>query len=242
MPEEVVENPYRVKVEYGFTFDDKSTAHFDVDVDLQSKEVKHYSKNRHTWTELCHHQCEQCPLSTQDHKYCPAIVSIVDIIEYFSQKISFTNCKCEVRFPEKTVVAEKPLQDVLYSLIGLRLSTSLCPLLSQFKPMARFHEPFSSPFYTVYRATSLYLLRQYFKNKKGEKTPWELEGLRSFYSNINAVNSKISERLKSAEVMDAAPNSIMILSLFGTSMTYLFDDFLGVLEKLFECSDPPPQA
>ena len=136
--------------------------------------------------------------------------------------------------PEKTEMGEKPLQDSLYSLIGLRMATSACPILSRFKPLARFHEPFASPFYTMQRTMSSYLLGQFFKNKKDRTGEFDFKGLKNFYSLINTVNTKMALRLAEAEVMDATPNSIMILSLFGTSVTFFFDDYLDILKKLYE--------
>jgi len=117
--------------------------------------------------------------------------------------------------------------------MGLRMATSLCPFLSRFKPMARFHEPFSKPFYTVYRATSFYLLEQYFRGRESSQEAVDFKGLQEFYENINIVNARMAERLNAAEIMDATQNSIAILSVFSASLTDLFDDYLEALEGLF---------
>ncbi|MBN2144628.1 MAG: hypothetical protein JW774_08395 [Candidatus Aureabacteria bacterium] len=234
MGNEIVENPYNLKVEYHFEFEDGENIAFKVEKDILEKKPRHYSSKRYKWEELEFHQCEQCPLSSSEYPYCPAAISITDIIEYFSKKASFSNCKCTVRMPDKTISGEKPIQDVLYSLIGVRMATSACPFLSRFRPLARFHEPFSTPFYTMQRIMSSYLLEQFFKNKREGTGEFNFSGLKDFYSHINIVNSKMALRLAEAEVMDATPNSIMILSLFGTSVTFFFDDYLEILQKLYE--------
>ena len=229
----LVRDPYKLHVVYNFEFPNGEHKSFEVDADLTSNEVKHYSPNTYTWAELEFNKCANCPLGKQ-HKYCPAALSLVDIIEYFSTHQSYATSLCRVEFPEKTVTAQKSLQETLYPLMGLRMATSQCPVLRKFKAMARFHEPFSSPYYTVYRALSQYLLGRYFANQKTENPDWTLDGLRRFYVDVKAVNEKLAERLVAAKVMDATPNSIVILSMFSMSMTSLFDAYLGIVEKLFD--------
>jgi hypothetical protein len=229
----LIKDPFRIRIEYDFEFEDGARKSFLVDADLTSREVHYPSPARPRWAELDFLKCEHCSLDSASHPHCPAAVSIQDLIEYFSDRLSYSRCRCTVRFNEKTVIGEKPLQDALFSLIGLRMATSVCPYLSRFRPMARFHEPFSTPFYTVYRALSFFLIEQYFRNRKRGRWEFDLDDLKEFYANINRVNNKMSRRLREAEVMDAAPNSITILSVFGTSMTVLFEEYLKTLETLF---------
>lgn len=237
MNNDLIQNPYDIDVIYEFEFDDGSQKRFEVKTNLLNTEVRHYSRQRYKWTEAGESPCDPCELG-KDEKFCPAAVSIVDIVEFFAQRTSFSEVTCRVYLDDKTIIVNKPLQDALYPLIGLRLATSQCPLLSKFKPMARFHEPFSTPFGTICKSTAFYLLGQFFKMKHGQSPDWGLKELKEFYGKINIVNSKISERLKKAEIMDAAPNSLMILSLFGSGVAYLFDDFLNTLEPLFETPAP----
>lgn len=230
----LVRDAYHLHLKYVYELENGESKSFEVEEDLLSEEVKHYSENRYEWAELGSNQCDQCPLTTDKHKYCPAAVSIVDIIEYFSRHVSFTKAKVRVIFEEKEVTAEKPLQDVLFPLVGLRMATSQCPLLAKFKPLARFHEPFATPFYTVFRGTAYYLLRRYIENQRDGTSNWSLDGLKDFYEDIGVVNEKMAERLVDAKVMDATPNSIVILSMFSTSMTFFYDEYLRVFEKLFD--------
>jgi hypothetical protein len=102
------------------------------------------------------------------------------------------------------------------------------------KPMARFHEPFSYPYYTVYRATSMYLLGQFFNKRKGETPDWDLDKLTELYDAIGLVNMNISERLKAAKQLQNSPVSLMIFSVYSLSMTLLFEEHIEVLQGLFE--------
>ena len=58
---------------------------------------------------------------------------------------------------------------VVFSLIGIYMVTSGCPIMDKLRPMARFHLPFASTEETIYRAISTYLLGQYFLEQKGKK-------------------------------------------------------------------------
>ena len=60
------------------------------------------------------------------------------------------------------------------------MATSGCPHMDFFKPMARFHLPLANAEETVYRATSMYLLAQYFLQREGKEADMELEGLKKY--------------------------------------------------------------
>jgi hypothetical protein len=76
--------------------------------------------------------------------------------------------------------------------MGLIMATSGCPSLSYLKPMARFHLPLATAEETVYIATSMYLLAQYFLQKEGHKADLNLEGLLEIYHNIELINQAIA--------------------------------------------------
>jgi len=40
-------------------------------------------ENPPSWTEIAFHQCPDCPLDPDSHRYCPLALSIVDIVEHF---------------------------------------------------------------------------------------------------------------------------------------------------------------
>ena len=232
MDNSLVQDPSLVEVRYIFEFKNGDHKSFDTRVDLLSRNQVLYSQASPSWCDLEFHKCPHCPLSSAENKSCPAALSIADIVEYFSENPKNEEGKCTVILPDKKVVGEKHIYESVSSLIGLRCATSLCPVLREFKLMARFHEPFTNPFYTVYRATNMYLLRQFFKQKQGIAPDWELRGLKTFYEQIAVTNMKIGERLKETGSRHCAPCSMMILNVFTLTMTLLFDEHLDILREL----------
>jgi hypothetical protein len=227
------ESPLRLQVAYRFAFEDGTGARFDVDVDLSDRNARPFAANSRPWTALGFHRCQRCPLTSDAHADCPAALSIADIIDRFSGSVSWSKVICHVEFPERTITAERPLQEALYSLLGLRMAVSSCPHLAAFRPMARFHEPFSSPLSTTYRATSTWLLRQYFLERDGESADWSLDGLQGFYEEIGVVNAGMAARLRAAAEKDAILNSLVILDLFGSTMSFMLDDSMATIRELF---------
>jgi hypothetical protein len=228
----IVEDPFLVDCTYTFDFRDGTTRTFAIKTDLSAQKVQHYVETPPAWAKLEHHQCSTCPLKPDQLQHCPASLAIADIIEYFSKTKSYSTCNCVVQLPQKEVVVRnRPVQDALYPLIGLRLATSLCPSMRFFRPLARFHEPFATTFYTVFRATSYYSLSRHLRNPSNPQV-LDFNDLQRFYEHINNVNRQLTKRLEDTEILDATPNSIFVLSLFGISMTMLFNDYLEVLKNL----------
>ena len=233
--ETLIENAFQVNIKYLLEFEDKNTKEFETNLDLTSTEVKYYTSEEFSWTKLDFHKCAHCTLSSEKFKHCPAAVSIADIIEYFSKHPDYQEAKCTVIYPEKIVVVEKPVSDILSCLMGLRLATSLCPLLSELKMMARFHEPFASPFYTVYRATSMYLLKEYFISQDSKKNDFSFKGLKELYNKLSISNLRMQERLKGFPGHKCQPCSMNLLSVLTVTMTLLLDEHLSVLKELSQC-------
>jgi hypothetical protein len=232
MDNNLVENAFIVDIKYKFEFEDGKTKTFDTNVDLTSKEIKSYSKKNFKWTELDFHKCGHCTLNSKDYPFCPAALSISDIVEYFSVHSNYPEAKCTVILPEKNVAVEKPLSEILSSLMGLRLATSRCPFLSELKMMARFHEPFASPFYTVFRSTSAYLLKQYFLFNDGKKPDLNFIGLKHIYETLSISNQRMQDRLNDVSGSKCHPCSMSALSVLTVTMTLLFDEHLAILKEL----------
>jgi hypothetical protein len=82
----------------------------------------------------------------------------------------------------------------------------------------------------------MYLLRQFFRNKAGKETDFELKKLPDLYSQVESVNEGILRRIRSQlREGDADANAIVILNGFAqilnielvmgmTSYEYLFSD------------------
>ena len=100
--------------------------------------------------------------------------------------------------------------------------------------MARFHLALASEEETVYRATSMYLLAQYFLKKKAKNMDTALEGLTKIYRNIHIVNTSIVERLRAARETDPALNAIVLLDMYALFLPHVVGESLESIRYLFE--------
>ncbi|MCP4725393.1 MAG: hypothetical protein GY863_10175 [bacterium] len=167
------------------------------------------------WVNLDFYQCSNCPFDKEVDQYCPAALSMIDVIVFFSDFISFTEADITVEMEDCTHQKHTSLQNGISSLIGLIMATSGCPILGKLKPMARFHRPFASADETVFRAMSTYLLAQYFRKLHGDTPDWDLENLEKFYNEIHTVNKDFALRLKHIHIHDASLNALNILDTFA---------------------------
>jgi hypothetical protein len=117
--------------------------------------------------------------------------------------------------------------------MGLVIATCGCPHTAFFKAMGRFHLPLSSNEETLFRATSMYLLAQYFLTMEGRPARLELEGLTKIYRNMQIVNVAIANRLRSTSISDSSINAIVILDNFAKSLPHAIEKSLKDLRHLF---------
>ena len=122
----------------------------------------------------------------------------------------------------------------LFSMFGVIMATSGCPVMDFFKPMAKFHLPFASVEEHLVRSTSFYLLWQYFKNKKGDTPDLDLEKLNERYEAVKKVNLGISKRISHVAEKDADKNAIVLLCSIAELLSYEFTGNLSTIEYLFE--------
>lgn len=185
------------------------------------------------WTALTFKQCPNCPLSEADHPFCPLARHLVNLVNRFECLISYDWLHVEVKTVERFISQETTAQRALSSLMGLIFPTSGCPRTAFFKPMARFHLPFSSEDETIYRATSMYLLAQYFRQKNGQTADIALTGLNDIYAQMQEVNRAIASRLRSASSTDASVNALIILDMFAKTLPCVIRDSVEELRHLF---------
>ena len=186
------------------------------------------------WTRLDFHQCEHCPLNIQTDPQCPLAARLVELVNSFEGILSFEELRVEVVTEERTVTKEVPAQQAVSSLMGLVMATSGCPHMAFFKPMARFHLPLASTEETIYRASSMYLLAQYFLQKAGKEPDVELEGLKEIYRDLETLNTHMAERIRAAISKDAAVNAIVILDFFAKDLSFAIEDQLEEMQPLFD--------
>ena len=91
--------------------------------------------------------------------------------------------------------------------------------------MVKFHLPFATVEETLFRAISMYLLKQYLKSKKTRKFDVALKGLLKKYEAIEVVNQGILNRINSFAKGDADKNALVTLNIFRDLRRY------GVLKK-----------
>jgi hypothetical protein len=224
-------------IDYRFDTESGASHHYPVELDPVTLE-------RHTapraalpaWTLLAHHQCPRCPLQTAATTHCPMAVALVDLQDFASNLDSFSALHVTVTTPQRETRAAVTAQRGISALMGLMIATCACPDVAWLRPMARFHLPLASEEETIYRAVSMYLLEQYFRQRDGHAPDVTLDGLRQRYQRLHDINLCMAERLKGAASKDAPVNAVVLLDLFAKALPYSVDDSLAELAYLFHVS------
>jgi hypothetical protein len=221
-------------IKYYFTLPEGVREVFNLQFDAQELElVGSIQDVLPPWTKLDFHQCPNCPLTPVTHPHCPLAAQLVDIVRRFEGLISYSEIQVDVMTAERFITQETTVQRGMSSLMGLVMATSGCPHMAFFKPMARFHLPFASAEETVYRATSMYLLAQYFLHKEGHQADLDLTGLREIYKNIEIVNVAVAKRLRTATEADSAINAIILLDIYTKAIPVVIEESLEEIRYLF---------
>lgn len=195
------------------------------------------------WTRLENHRCGHCPL--EEHGTCPFASAVAPFAAQFEDFYSYEPVRVEVVTPHRTITAERDLQHALASLLGLVGATSGCPHLAFFRPMARFHLPFSSEEETLYRAFSAHLLGRYFAGGGDGHVQADFDLLRAEYEAAAKVNRGMADRMRTAFTRDAVVNALVVLDTFAQAAPMVIEDRLEELAYIFEeelTRPPPPGA
>jgi hypothetical protein len=223
-----------MKIRYYFAMPEGVQEVFDLQFDEQKLElVDNIPAVLPAWTELGFNQCSHCSLTPAAHPYCPLAANLVSIVERFEGFASYSEIQVDVMTSERFIIQDTSVQRGMSSLMGLVMAMSGCPHMAFFKPMARFHLPFASAEETVYRATSMYLLAQYFLKKQGKDADLDLTGLRKIYENIEVVNVAIAKRLRAATEADSAVNAIILLDIYTKAIPVVIEESLEEIRYLF---------
>ena len=222
------------QIEYRFVFEDGSKFSYTLVLDGKTLSLKSEASSEPAlWTKLENHKCSVCPLSSDTHPHCPIAKNLHKVGEDFKNYMSIDQVRVIVKTEERTYFKRVDMQEGLFSIFGIIMSTSGCPIMGFLKPMARFHLPFASVEETIIRSTSFHLLRQYFAKQRGESVAVDFEGLNEKYELVFGVNEGMSNRLKSIAEGDADRNAVVILSTFGQLIQMNLKDNLGDLAYLF---------
>jgi hypothetical protein len=223
-----------VDIKYCFGFKGDRVETFDLQLDPQTlKLLNHSHEDLPEWTLLDYQKCPHCPLDGLEVAHCPAAVSIIDLVRRFDNVISYEEIDLEVITAERKVCERTTAQRGIGSLLGLLLSTSGCPYTAYFKPMARFHLPLASSEDTLFRATGMYLLAQYFLMNAGKKVDCDLDGLARMYENLHRLNIALAKRLKDATNADSSINAVIVLDVFTHTLPTDIKDQLESIRPLF---------
>ena len=217
---------------YKFQFDNGEEKTFEVVLDGHTLQIIQNSPESHAeWTKLTYQQCKNCPLT--DAAHCPVAVNIAPLINEFKFSTSYDKTWVVVETPERTYARETTVQSGLSALLGIYMVTSGCPILDYLRPMVRFHLPFATADETVFRAVSMYLVAQYFREHNGLTPNWQLDGLMEIYKEIGIVNKGMWDRLSKASTYDANVNALIVLSAFGDALRFSLKKDLEGLSALF---------
>src|SRR5208282_123546 len=173
---------------YTFAFANGAKKKFEVKLDPVTLDIitEAPSKPPH-WASMEFLSCDGCALKPSEHKYCPIAVNIADLVKDFQDVSSTEQALVTVETADRNSSKVCAVQSGLYSLLGIYMVASGCPVMEKLKPLVRFHLPFASIQETMYRVFSMYLTAQYYRSKKGLKADWTLQGLSTLYHDINEV-------------------------------------------------------
>lgn len=225
------------RIQYHFFLSENEEKAFGVEIDRETGVAVREPRDEYpSWTELEHCKCKHCPLSREQHRYCPAAVSIIDVVEFFCDTLSIKQADVVVETEaRRTELKQAPLATTMSSILGIRMATSGCPILDKLRPMVLHHLPFATADETIYRALSMYVLAQYLRRKKGLSADWELTGLSEIYQNINKLNQEFCYRLRNTSKGEATINALIGLDCFAQIIDFsISEKTFDELEKQFE--------
>jgi hypothetical protein len=179
------------------------------------------------------HQCDHCPILLSDNSHCPIAVHLVSIVQSFDRLVSYDEMHVTIDDGTRTISQKTTAQKGISSMMGLIIAASGCPHTNFFKSMVWFHLPFSTREETIWRATSSYMLAQYFKVQKGEAPDFTFDGLKNIYANIQNVNQHMSLRLTEACKSDSSKNALIILDIYSSAIPMVIDKSLNKIQFMY---------
>lgn len=218
-------------VEYRITLDDEYA--FNYRIELERDQLSAVRQNTpHEWTRLEHQKCINCPLRSDQHKYCPAAVDLQTVVEDFRGLPAFKKAWVNVRTSEREYSKMVNLEEGLRSLLGIIMATSACPILAQLKPMAHNHLPFASSNEFALRTISMYLMRELFNARDGKTPDWELNGLTEDFKALQLVNQALWHRIHDACAGDTNLKAFLNFFSMSSNMTYSLESQLQKIRPL----------
>lgn len=223
-----------IPIQYRFDLADGSSEIFDLLLDSRKIELRGQAgQTPPSWASLDFHQCPNCPFSPKAGEHCPVAVNIFPLVAPFEKLLSYDQIFLTVILPERQISQKTSVQRALSSLLGLAIAASGCPHTDFLKPMARFHQPLASEEETIFRATSTYMLAQYFLHKVGREADFGMEKLPGIFKEMQVLNQGIAKRLRAASRTDSSVNAIIQLDLYAKAMPLVIKQSLEEIRHLF---------
>ncbi|MDT8334133.1 MAG: hypothetical protein RQ753_00390 [Desulfurivibrionaceae bacterium] len=223
-----------IEIRYIFKFSDGRREQIDLRLDPHTLDVVNRSpENPPEWVGIDYCRCPHCADAGLVTPYCPVALSLVDVVKRFGNVTSHEPVDLQVVSAGRTISQHTVAQKAISSLLGLLISTSGCPFTDFFKPMARFHLPLSSEEETVFRASGMYLLAQYFRKREGQSEDCELRGLARIYDDLHRLNVSIARRLRHATKEDSSLNAMTVLDIFTHTFQCVIEEELAELRQPF---------
>ncbi|MDX1474353.1 MAG: hypothetical protein R3309_09290 [Reinekea sp.] len=213
-------------VSYRFEFEGREPVEFKV----TDRPAATDAENLPSWTKLEHCQCSNCPLKAKDSPRCPAAVEILPVVNEFQSEDAYQKVSVVVQDDRRTYSKSTTLEEALRSLLGLKMATSGCPVLSELKPMAVHHLPFANNDEFIMRSVSHYLLQQFLAKRNDETPDWELKGLVERNQRLQLVNQALWQRIHSVCKGDSNLKALLNFFSMASSVSFSLESQLRKLE------------
>lgn len=215
-----------MNINYNFKFHDGRNIEFKVTGEPAVPPVSGFP----SWVRLEHCKCSNCPLKAGEVEYCPAAVEILPVVEAFQAEDAYQKVNVEVADERRTYAKQTTLEEALRSLLGLKMATSGCPVLSELKPMALHHLPFANSDEFVMRSVGYYLLQQLFAQRNQEQADWELKGLVERNQRLQLVNQALWQRIHAVCKGDSNLKALLNFFSMASSVSVSLESQLRKLQ------------
>ena len=223
-----------LEVQYIFRFADDRELRFPIRLDADgADQVGPRDEPPPPWTRLDFHRCAHCPLQPEQTPLCPLAQALAQPVRMLDGILSYDEVDVEVITPERRILNHTTAQNGISAMMGLIIATSGCPHMAFLKPMARFHLPFATAAETLYRASTMYLLGQYFRQQQALPAELGFRGLVAMYRNVETVNRAMAERLRAAGREDGTVNALILLDMYAKTLPLAVDEALQELRPLY---------
>ncbi|MEC7815266.1 MAG: hypothetical protein VX939_03285 [Pseudomonadota bacterium] len=216
-----------MNINYNFKFQDGRTIEFRVTGEPTATPA---TKPLPAWVRLDHCKCSNCPLKSGDVEYCPAAREILPVVEAFQAEDAYQKVDVTVTDERRSYFKSAALEESLRSLLGLKMATSGCPVLSELKPMALHHLPFANSDEFIMRSVGHYLLQQLFAKRNQETPDWELKGLVERNQRLQLVNQALWQRIHAVCKGDSNLKALLNFFSMASSVSVSLESQLRKLQ------------